>query len=60
VGLAGALLFAAHAVPAALAALCLLASAPGTRELRAVFFAPAPYLFWSCVHVVDTLIQRRR
>jgi hypothetical protein len=57
---ADALLVAAHAVPIAVAAACVLSAAPAARELRAAFFAPAPYLFWSVVHVVDTLIQRRR
>lgn len=57
---ADALLVAAHAVPLALAAVCVACEAPAARELRAAFFAPAPYLFWSVVHVVDTLIQRRR
>lgn len=56
----GALLIAAHAVPATLVAIGLLVDTYGARALRAAFFAPAPYLFWSCVHVVDTWIQRRR
>lgn len=56
----GRLLVAAHAVPIGLASLCLANSLPGASDLRALFFAPAPYLFWSVVHVVDTWIQRRR
>ncbi len=54
------LLAATHIGPIALALTCSTVETPATAAVRAAFFAPAPYLYWSIAHVVHTATLRER
>jgi hypothetical protein len=47
-----------HLPPAALCAMLLWAHAPGLAALRTAIFSPAIYLFWSLLHVAQTMAAR--
>ncbi len=51
---------AVHALPAALLAATWLLPGDFAAEARRSFFSPAAYLFWSVIHAVHTLENRRR
>jgi len=48
-----------HGLPLGLGAALLLAKGPAWVGLRQAFFSPPLYLFWSSLHVLDTVLARR-
>ncbi|MDE0886074.1 MAG: hypothetical protein OSB70_11130 [Myxococcota bacterium] len=53
-------LLAIHALPALLLGATFLLPESAGGAWRAAFFSPAPYLFWSLAHAVQTAAGRRR
>jgi len=53
-------LLTVHALPAGLLGGTFLMPGETGASLRSLFLSPAPYLFWSLAHVVQTAAARRR
>ena len=56
----GAELLGVHALPVCFLGATFLLPENAGAPLRASFFSPAPYLFWSLAHAVQTAAARRR
>jgi hypothetical protein len=53
-------LLGVHAIPAAICVLLLSAPEAMFTSLREAVFSPVLYLFWSALHVAQTLVIRQR